>query len=292
MERSGRKRGDFQVSCPLFVVTGNDDAELAANAVGTRKQIAFYASTPAYRKVLDLHGWGDLQTDLHRLSHAGEWDAMGSLIDDEILNEFAVVAPVARCREEGSRALRRRHRPGPGRLPRVGRRGHRRRRCARDEEPRREYPIMDEAAKVFADPKAYTDEPDIACGAGPSTGQRTRFVGRGAGLPSVLGDHQARRHHGHRTGEHAVHQFAAPGSGDSGGRRPSGRHRGQHADPHGRSATPRRTGDRRRLVPAKGHAGDEGSHRRTGQGLRRQDGRRWVRSATSSRRSPSTTRCT
>ena len=94
LERSGRKRGDFQVSCPLFVVTGNDDAELAANAVGTRKQIAFYASTPAYRKVLDLHGWGDLQTDLHRLSHAGEWDQMGSLIDDEILNEFAVVAPV------------------------------------------------------------------------------------------------------------------------------------------------------------------------------------------------------
>jgi probable F420-dependent oxidoreductase len=94
MERSGRKRGDFQVSCPLFVVTGNDDAELAANAVGTRKQIAFYASTPAYRKVLDLHGWADLQTELHRLSHTGEWDAMGSLIDDEMLNEFAVVAPV------------------------------------------------------------------------------------------------------------------------------------------------------------------------------------------------------
>jgi probable F420-dependent oxidoreductase len=94
MERSGRKRADFQVSCPLFVVTGNDDAEVAANAAGTRKQIAFYASTPAYRKVLELHGWGDLQTELHRLSHAGEWDQMGSLIDDEILNEFAVVAPV------------------------------------------------------------------------------------------------------------------------------------------------------------------------------------------------------
>ncbi len=94
MERSGRKRDDFEVSCPLFVVTGNDDAEVAANAAGTRKQIAFYASTPAYRKVLELHGWGDLQTDLHGLSHAGEWDAMGSLISDEILDEFAVVAPV------------------------------------------------------------------------------------------------------------------------------------------------------------------------------------------------------
>ena len=94
MERSGRKRSEFQLSCPLFVVTGNDDAELAANATGTRKQIAFYASTPAYRKVLELHGWGDLQTELRRLSLEGGWDEMGSLIDDEILHEFAVVAPL------------------------------------------------------------------------------------------------------------------------------------------------------------------------------------------------------
>jgi probable F420-dependent oxidoreductase len=95
MERSGRKRGEFQLSCPLFVVTGKDEAELATNAIGTRKQIAFYASTPAYRKVLELHGWGDLQTDLHRMSKEGQWDAMGSLINDQILNEFAVVAPVS-----------------------------------------------------------------------------------------------------------------------------------------------------------------------------------------------------
>jgi probable F420-dependent oxidoreductase len=95
MERSGRKRSEFQLSCPLFVVTGNDEAELVTNAIGTRKQIAFYASTPAYRKVLELHGWGDLQTELHRMSKEGQWDAMGSLIDDEILNEFAVVAPLS-----------------------------------------------------------------------------------------------------------------------------------------------------------------------------------------------------
>jgi probable F420-dependent oxidoreductase len=102
MERSGRKRSEFQLSCPLFVVTGNDEAELATNAIGTRKQIAFYASTPAYRKVLELHGWGDLQTDLHRMSKDGHWDAMGSLIDDEVLNEFAVVAPLS----EVARAVR------------------------------------------------------------------------------------------------------------------------------------------------------------------------------------------
>ena len=44
--------------------------------------------------MLELHGWGDLQTELHRLSRDGDWDAMGSLIDDTILGEFAVVAPV------------------------------------------------------------------------------------------------------------------------------------------------------------------------------------------------------
>jgi probable F420-dependent oxidoreductase len=94
MERSGRQRSEFQMSAPIFVVTGSDDSDLAAGAVSTRKQIAFYGSTPAYRKVLELHGWGDLHTELHRLSRAGEWDAMGSLIDEEILEAFAVVAPL------------------------------------------------------------------------------------------------------------------------------------------------------------------------------------------------------
>lgn len=95
MERSGRNRADFELSAPVFVVTGHDESALAAAAVGTRKQIAFYGSTPAYRKVLDLHGWGDLHTELHRLSLAGQWDTMGTLIDDEMLSTFAVVAPTA-----------------------------------------------------------------------------------------------------------------------------------------------------------------------------------------------------
>ncbi|MDY6996566.1 MAG: LLM class F420-dependent oxidoreductase [Actinomycetota bacterium] len=94
LERSGRARADFELACPLFVVTGRDEAEVAAAAVGTRKQIAFYASTPAYRTVLELHGWGELQTELHRLSREGKWDQMGTLINDPILDAFAVVAPV------------------------------------------------------------------------------------------------------------------------------------------------------------------------------------------------------
>jgi hypothetical protein len=57
-----------------------------------RRQVAFYGSTPAYRPVLEHHGWGDLQDELNRLSKQGEWTAMGELIDDEVLDAFAVVA--------------------------------------------------------------------------------------------------------------------------------------------------------------------------------------------------------
>ena len=94
IERAGRDRRDVALMCPVFVVTGESDDDVLAAAAGTRKQIAFYGSTPAYRKVLELHGWGDLQTELHRLSLQGDWDTMGSLIDDEILDAFAVVARV------------------------------------------------------------------------------------------------------------------------------------------------------------------------------------------------------
>jgi len=54
--------------------------------------LAFYASTPAYRPVLDLHGWGDLQPEAHRLTREGRWQEMGELITDDILHAFAVVS--------------------------------------------------------------------------------------------------------------------------------------------------------------------------------------------------------
>ena len=94
IKRAGRTRDEVAVSCPVFIVTGEDDVQMRAAAEPIRKQLAFYASTPAYRAVLDLHGWGDLQPQLHRLSKAGEWDAMGALVDDDILDAFAVVAPL------------------------------------------------------------------------------------------------------------------------------------------------------------------------------------------------------
>ncbi len=81
----------FQIVGPSFVVTGNTEAEIDKAAQGTRQQIAFYGSTPAYRGVLDIHGWGGLQEELNVMSKQGQWVEMADKIDDEILNTFAVV---------------------------------------------------------------------------------------------------------------------------------------------------------------------------------------------------------
>ncbi len=88
---SGRIRRDVQVSYPGIVVTGADESGFDAAKQATRQQLAFYGSTPAYRPVLELHGWGDLHGDLNRLSKRGEWREMAELIDDELLETFAVV---------------------------------------------------------------------------------------------------------------------------------------------------------------------------------------------------------
>jgi probable F420-dependent oxidoreductase len=91
LHATGRTRGDFTISYPGLVVTGADEAEFDEAVAQVRRQIAFYGATPAYRAVLDLHGWGDLHTELHRLSKSGDWATMTGLIDDEVLNSFAVV---------------------------------------------------------------------------------------------------------------------------------------------------------------------------------------------------------
>ena len=82
----------FEVSCPVMVITGTDDESTEAARSAVRQQIAFYASTPAYRDVLALYGLGDLAGRLRLMSRAGQWEQMGELIDDGLLAEFSVEA--------------------------------------------------------------------------------------------------------------------------------------------------------------------------------------------------------
>lgn len=88
---AGREVTDLRVSIPALVAIGNDRARLDDAVRATRKQIAFYGSTEAYRPVLALHGWERLGETLQAASRRGEWDSMADQIDDEVLEAFAIV---------------------------------------------------------------------------------------------------------------------------------------------------------------------------------------------------------
>jgi len=91
LTKSGRTLDGFQISYPAMIVTGANEEEMAAAMQAVKAQLAFYGSTPAYRPVLALHGWGDLHGELNLLSKKGEWVTMAGLITDEMVDAFAVV---------------------------------------------------------------------------------------------------------------------------------------------------------------------------------------------------------
>jgi probable F420-dependent oxidoreductase len=100
---SGRSRTDVQVSLLLMIATGRTEEEMGRAVAAARQRIAFYGSTPAYRGVLERHGWAGLGEELNSLSRSAredKWDAMGGLVDDEVLHAFAVVAEPARVAPE------------------------------------------------------------------------------------------------------------------------------------------------------------------------------------------------
>ena len=86
---AARRRDDIELTAEVIVAVGRDDRELEASRA-VRSLLAFYGSTPAYRPVLEVEGWGDLQPELNRLSKQGDWTTMGTLITDEMVDTIAV----------------------------------------------------------------------------------------------------------------------------------------------------------------------------------------------------------
>lgn len=111
-EAAGRTLDDVERISTVFVVTGRDEAEMAQMKQAVKQQVAFYASTPSYRVVLDVHGW-EFGEELNRMSKRGQWAEMADVIDDEVLSHVAVVAPP----DELGRAIRARY---GDRIQRVG----------------------------------------------------------------------------------------------------------------------------------------------------------------------------
>jgi probable F420-dependent oxidoreductase len=90
--RAGAVRAPIRLSLPVMIATGRDEESRQAAASAVRAQIAFYGSTPAYKVVLDVHGWGDLQPRLRDLTRSGDWEAMAQVVHDDLLHSVAIVA--------------------------------------------------------------------------------------------------------------------------------------------------------------------------------------------------------
>ena len=84
-KKNNRKRKEVAVSVTAFIATTPEEMNFA------RAQISFYASTPSYRSVMDLYGWGNVAETLSRHASKGEWAEMPMLITDEILSEFCLI---------------------------------------------------------------------------------------------------------------------------------------------------------------------------------------------------------
>ncbi|TYQ11983.1 UNVERIFIED_ORG: putative F420-dependent oxidoreductase [Gordonia westfalica J30] len=89
LSASGRRREDFSVVPEIIVATGRTEEEFETSVGAARRLLSFYGSTPAYRPVLEMHGYGDLQTELNLLSKQGRWAEMVGLVDDELLELIA-----------------------------------------------------------------------------------------------------------------------------------------------------------------------------------------------------------
>ncbi len=90
--RENRSPKDVELATSVFVVTGESEEQIAEQRQKMRAQAAFYASTPTYRTVLDVHGWGEVGESLGALAKEKKWDEMPELITDEMLHAFALEA--------------------------------------------------------------------------------------------------------------------------------------------------------------------------------------------------------
>ena len=90
---AGRARDAFEVSAQVILAVGETDEELEAAINGARAQISFYASTPAYRGVLECHGLSALQEELNRMSKQGRWLEMAAALPPDLIERIAIVGP-------------------------------------------------------------------------------------------------------------------------------------------------------------------------------------------------------
>lgn len=90
--RAGRQAEHVELIVPVFAVAGDTPEERAALLEMTRARIAFYGSTRNYAFQFDDLGFEGTSARLNEKLKAGDIPGMASLITDEMLEYFAVVA--------------------------------------------------------------------------------------------------------------------------------------------------------------------------------------------------------
>ncbi|MVU79558.1 TIGR03617 family F420-dependent LLM class oxidoreductase [Nocardia sp. ET3-3] len=87
----------FEIIVEAIVAMGDSEERVAGARLAVRNLLAFYGSTPAYRPVLEVEGWADLQPELNSLSKQGRWRDMAGLIDDSMVDALTVSGSPADC---------------------------------------------------------------------------------------------------------------------------------------------------------------------------------------------------
>lgn len=90
-QRAGRSLDGFEIYAPVFVITGETQAETDKLDQIVRGQIAFYGSTPTYASVFEFHGYPELGRQLGNLMREGKMKEMGKLIPDDLVEKIAIV---------------------------------------------------------------------------------------------------------------------------------------------------------------------------------------------------------
>ena len=113
LSQAGRKRSDFALTAPVFVVTGETPADRQKSEKEVKARIAFYASQPAHQAVMAHHGWDNVHIKLRQMAGKQAWEDMPPAVSDEIFNEVAIIA----APEEAAAKIRQRY---AGLVDRVG----------------------------------------------------------------------------------------------------------------------------------------------------------------------------
>ena len=105
LSEAGRKRSDFALTVPVFIVSGKTPEETQKAEKEVKARIAFYAGTSAHQAVMAYHGWDKIHSKLHQMAGAGEWEDMPQAVSDEMFNEIAIISTP----EEVAANIRRRY---------------------------------------------------------------------------------------------------------------------------------------------------------------------------------------